>query len=257
MRVALEPSASGIALAELLRVPEPSHGVPAEWKVTPLLWKAGLDIDGLRAMLTFLMLEGSPPRLNTNERDLSLMPFELSLARLTGDEITEKRLRYGTAIYDGVTYYFDEASWADMIKSWLIAAIAGIDRMPESLPDPPEGTSYGDTIEVVRLIFKYLRASRYDESRYKQVLQLLFKILPRYGFDYSIDQYALTVAVIGRPELREAVPELQDFEFYGRYAEIVRRADHRDLTSETRRTTWQDPSDQVMLAVLEILLTPR
>ena len=58
-------------------------------------------------MLTLLEVAGTPPRICVNERDLNLIPFELSLARLIGDEATEKRLRYGTAIYDEVTYYFD------------------------------------------------------------------------------------------------------------------------------------------------------
>ena len=136
-----EPHSSGIPLADLLRVPGPPRVVLEEWKITPLLWKAGLDTDGLRAMLTLLEVAGSPPRLDYNIRDLSLIPFELSLARLIGDEVTEKRLRYGTAIYDEVTYYFDVASWVDMMNSWLIPAIAGIGRVPESLPAPPKETS--------------------------------------------------------------------------------------------------------------------
>lgn len=117
LRVLLEPCPSGILLAELLRVPGPSLVVLEEWRVTPLLWKSSLGTDGLRAMLTLLEMAGSPPRLYTNKRDLSFIPFELSLARLIGDEVTEKRLRYGTAIYDEVTYYFDAASWADMMSS--------------------------------------------------------------------------------------------------------------------------------------------
>ena len=248
-----EPHPSGIPLAELLRVPGPSRAVLEEWKVTPLLWKAGLDTDGLRAMLTHLEVAGSSPRLDCNKRDLGLMPSELLLARLTGDEVTERRLRYGTAIYDEVSYYFDDASWTDMMRSWLIPAIAGIDRMPASLPAPPTGTPYVDITRVAGLIFKYLLSSPYDESRYIRVLQLLFKILA--DFQLDIDKLALTAAAIGRPSLREAVPELQNFEIYGYYAEIVRHADNTDLLSKDKdqMMNWQYPSDHVVDAVKDVL----
>ena len=91
LRVLLEPDSSGISLAKLLDVP--GHAVLGEWKVTPLLWRSGLDTDGLRAMLTLLDVAGLPPRICVNEQDTNLMPFELSLARLIGDEAAEKRLR--------------------------------------------------------------------------------------------------------------------------------------------------------------------
>jgi hypothetical protein len=204
-----------------------------------------------RAMLTLVEVGGSPPRLDVNVHDLSLIPFELSLAQLTGDEVTEKRLRYGTAIYDEVTYYFDAGSWADMMKSWLIPAISRIGRVPESLPTPPEGTPNKDITEVAMLIFRYLRSNPRYESPYVQVLQLLFKMLAVFQID--IDELALTIAAMGRPKLRQEVPELQNLEIYGRYAEVVRRADFGNTAPETNKTTWQDPPAQVMFAVSEIL----
>lgn len=219
LRVLLEPCPSGIELAELFRVPR--HAALGEWRVTPLLWRSGLDTDGLRAMLTLLGVTGSPPRLYTNKHDLSSIPFELSLARLIGDEATEIRLRYGTAIYDKATYYVDVASWTDMMKSWLIPAIAGIGGIPEELPIPVEGTPDKEIAEVARLIFDYLRTSSYDEQSYLMILRLLFA-LPRV---FPIDSLALTSAALSRPQLRAAVPELQNFEIYGEYAEIVRRGD--------------------------------
>lgn len=249
LRVLLDSDSSGIPLAELLRVPEPSLVVLEEWRVTPLLWKSGLDTDGLRAMLTLLSVAGSPPRLSINKFDLSLIPFELSLARLIGDEVTEKRLRYGTAIYDKVSYYSDVTSWADMMSSWLIPAIAGIGDVPEFLPTPPKDTPDRDIEEVAKLIFRYLRSSPYQEADHRRILQLLFKMPAVFKFD----KLALTAAVIGRPDLREAVPELQDFEIYGHYAEIVRRADRRYLTSKDQITNWRDPSDHVIYAVEDVL----
>ena len=132
---------------------------------------------------------------------------------------------------------------------WLIPAIAGMGRVPESLPSPPSGTPDEDIIGVVELIFQYLRSTSYHEPRYKRVLQLLFTMPPV----YKIDELALTAAVIGRPGLREAVPELQNFEIYGHYAEIVHRADRRFLTSKSQITNWQEPSDHVVYAVEDVL----
>jgi hypothetical protein len=262
LRVLLEPDpySPGIPLAELLGVPVPSRGALEEWRVTPLLWKAGLDTDGLRAMLTLLEMTGAPPRLAASKRDLSLMPFELSLARLIGDEATEMRLRYGTAIHDEVTYYYDFQSWADMMSSWLIPAIAGISGVPETLPAPPPRTPDKDIAKIAEFIFEYLRASsRERTARGKmlhhhdpepiRVLQLLFK-MPTV---FEMDKLALTAAVLGRPSIRERVPELQNFELYGHYAEIVRRADIRYLDSDNDATDWKDPSNDVTYAVEDVL----
>ena len=244
LRVLLEPYPSGIPLAELFRVPR--HAALGEWKGTPLLWRSGLDADGLRAMLTLLEVAGSPPRLYTNKHDLSLIPFELSLARLIGDAMTEKRLRYGTAICDEVTYFFDVASWADMMKSWLIPAIAGIGGVPEQLPTPPEGTPNKDVAEIAKLIFDYLRAPSYDELSYQRILRLLF-LLPRV---FQIDPLALTSAALGRPQLRAAVPELQNFAIYGEYAEIVRRGDDKPAY---RFPPLEDPSNET-IAMIKVAL---
>jgi len=244
LRVLLEPYPSGILLAELFGVP--IHAALGEWRITPLLWRSGLDADGLRAMLTLLEMTGSPPRLYTNERDLSLIPLELSLARLIGDEATEKRLRYGTAIYDEVTYFFDAAYWADMMKSWLIPAIAGIGSVPEQLPAPPEEPAKKDIVEVAKLIFDYLRTSPYDERNYERILRLLFLLPPV----YPIDSLALTSVALGRPQLRVAVPELQDFELYGEYAEMVRRGDNGPAF---RLPPLDDPPNEI-IAMIKVAL---
>lgn len=97
-----------------------------------------------------------------------------------------------------------------------------------------------------------MRSTSYHEPSYKRVLQLLFK-MPAV---FKIDELALTAAAIGRPGLREVVPELRNFEVYGNYAEIVRRADRRHLTSKAEITNWQDSSDYVIYAVQDVLRKP-
>ena len=250
LRVVL-PGPQLTPLAELLRVPDSPASALQEWRVTPLLWRAGLDTDGLRAILTTIKMGYSPPILFDGRDELSLMPSELALARLIGDEAAEKRLRYGTAIYDEMTYFYEVESWTDMTKSWLIPAIAGIGRVPTLIPTPPTGTPDGEIVEVAELIFKYLRSSSYHEPWYKRVLKLLFDMPPV----FRMDELALTAAVIGRPGLRDAVPELQNFEIYGHYAEIVRRADLKyDRRIKAEIEYWHDhPSNHVMYVVEEIL----
>ena len=253
LRVVLEPSSSGVPLWEFLHVSGPFQETLDEWRVTPLLWNSILDGDDIRVMLTILELAGSPPRLYVNTRDLSPITRELALARLIGDDATETVLRYGTAIYGDLTYYFDDASWADMMKSWLIPAIAGIGPVPQSLPVAPEGTPEKDIVTVAELIFKYLRSTSYHELWYTRVLRLLFGGMPAV---FEIDELALTAAALGHPRLREVVPELQNFEVYGRYAEIVRRDNHQYLTDKSKAWTWENPSAHIMHAVEDVLRKP-
>ena len=243
-----ESYASGIPLAELLRVPGPSLAVLEEWKVTPLLWKAGLDTDGLRAMLTIIQIMDSPPRMFDTRADLNLMPSELALTQLIGDEVTEKRLRYGMSVLDERPYS-EPASWTDMMKSWLIPLIAGIGRMP-LLPTPPEGIPDEEISEVAELIFKYLRSSTYHETWYERVLQVLFQLPPV----FNADGLALTAVALGHPELRAAIPELQNFAIYGCYAEIVRKGD--SLANKENAVNWQEPSDETIAAVADVLRKP-
>ena len=80
----------GVPLEKLLRAQQYTM---TEWRSMPLLWKSGLDIDGLRAMLTLLELVGPHPRLRTSKRDLRMIPFfEILLARLVDDTATQTRL---------------------------------------------------------------------------------------------------------------------------------------------------------------------
>jgi hypothetical protein len=217
LRCLLEPDPRGVPVARLIRTP---HGELAKWRGTPNLWNAGLDVDGLQAMLTLLAIGGEPPRLRVNTaRDLSFIPLEISLARLIRDNKAEKRLRYGTAISDRVTYFADGDSWGEVMSSWLIAEIAGEDVQP-MFEKPPEGTPQHEIVRVAHLIFHFLRHfTRHPAT--EDVLRLLFSLPPVFDFD----AHALTSAVIYDPNLRNTIPQLADHEIYGEYERIVRRID--------------------------------
>ena len=249
LRVILEREARGVPLEKLLSQPE---NVMTEWRTTPLLWKSSLDTDGLESMLTLLELIPGQSRLRANKNDLGYIPFEISLARLIGDGVTEKRLRYGTAIFDRVTYYFVSDSWREMMLSWLIPAIAGVGPIPAQLPSPPNGIADKDIAHIAELIFKYLRSASYNELRFKLVLKFLFK-LPRV---FEIDDLALTSAALGRPQLRAEIPELQDFDIYGPYSEVVRKGDHVNMTNNKTAATLQNSSNDTIAAVKQVLRKP-
>ena len=72
LRVALEPEEDGVALTDLLRAPDDAL---TQWRSTVRLWQAGLDPDGLGAMLSSLALEvASPPRVAGRPRPWSSSP---------------------------------------------------------------------------------------------------------------------------------------------------------------------------------------
>jgi hypothetical protein len=204
----------------------------AKWRSTPILWNAGLDVDGLQAMLTLLAINGEPPRLRINTAsDLSFIPLEISLARLIRDHTAERRLRYGTAIDDRVTYFTDGDSWGEAVSSWLIAEIAGENAQPV-LEKPPEGTPDREIGRVAHLIFHFLRYFPKHPAT-EGVLQLLFSLPPV----FVLDAHALTSAVIYNPNLRNTIPQLGDYEIYGQFHRIVRRIDspkalYRDVEME-------------------------
>jgi hypothetical protein len=252
LRVVLEPCSAGVPLASLLRVPVPSSALAA-WSITPNLWKACLDLDSLRAMLTTVELSGEPPNLRANtERDLALIPFEVSLARLIGDLITEKRLRYGTAMVDGVTYYEEGDSWVDAMASRLIPAIGGTHIPMQTLPAPPEETTKGEISYVAELIFRYLKTTPYRESDYECVLGLLFALPSTFDFDHL----ALTVAALGRSKLWRVVPKLQDLKVFGPYSDVMREYGESGLPQVIKSNAPVNISEQAVKAITSELVKP-
>ena len=212
LRCFLGADPAGVPLTQLLRTPGDAL---AKWQGTPILWKAGLDADGLQAMLTAIEISGKPPRLHADvTHNSTAMPLEISLARLVSDAGTEANLRYGVASA-GVTYFIDGDSWGDAMSSWLNAAIAG-DPYTSLLADPPVETPDDQIAHVAEKIFRFLRCT--DRSQvHEGLLRLLFS-LPQ---EFDLDRRALATAVIFNPDLRSTIPELADYEVYGQYSTII------------------------------------
>ncbi len=215
------------------------------------LWKTGLDIDGLQAMLTALELTGTPPRLRTAiNLDLAKAPLEVAIARLSRDKSMETRLSYGAAIVDGISYYYEGDSWADAMSSGLIRAITDRAASQIVMLPPPNETSEADIKHVADLIFTLLKLRNVGLSLGVKLLEFLFT-LPN---AFEIDELALTVATLSDPELMKRVPQLHDRNIYGKYASIV----SRDLTSKNLPSISRHRlSDEAIAAVREVLIIPR
>jgi hypothetical protein len=239
LRAWLEPDHAVIPLPRLLGHPaddarETPDNRQEQWRSTVMLWKSGLDPDGLQAMLTTVSFSGDEPGIcvsglvNTGAGWATGDPIsvvgDILLARLTVDQGLAERVRYGAAILDGQLITFAETSWKDAIASWLIPAIAGHRIVEFPWEPPPAMTPRKDIDYVAELIFRYLRTrgaglgADHDTIPILSLLKLLF-LLP--GL-LAFDSLALASTVISRPELLTAVPELQNAEIYGQYQLFMR-----------------------------------
>jgi hypothetical protein len=83
LRVALEPDTAGVPLNILLGIPP---GALSDWQSTVILWRAGLDADGLGAMLATLRLSGTSVQLAGRNSQVEAAHANVLLARLLGGE---------------------------------------------------------------------------------------------------------------------------------------------------------------------------
>ena len=233
LRATLERDDGAVPLAKLLPEPDDTR---QQWRSTVMLWRSGLDADGLQAMLATIRLTGAPvcvsatgpgPRAETyqwGDRG-EQAATEVLLARLIGDRDMENRLRYGSTIHDGYVFTYDD-NWRDMMASWLIPAIAGLSIGTIITSAPPETTDE-DIAFVAALIFRYLRSGHHQTDAKENLLEILFG-LPRV---FRLDGYALAATVISNPDLLETYPELKNAATYGSAYELIRAAGSPDLVN--------------------------
>lgn len=251
LRVTLEPGVS-VPLSKLLR----ESDQPLErWRSMVMLWRSGLDADGLHAMLATVNMPSNSYALNASttndeQRGNIIEPFpaatEVSVARLIGDRPMELRLRYGAAITEAYIYYNSEDDWLDMMASWLIPQLAQRNA-GWAIADPPPDIPHADVIEVARLIFKKLRSGAANASLDKQLIQLLFR-LPRV---FELDELALATAVLNNPGLRNEIPQLKKLRIFGKYADIV----NRSASDRTQiQASFKNLPRGAMAAIREIII---
>jgi hypothetical protein len=249
LRVTLEPY-TGVALSQLLREPvQPLE----QWRSMVMLWRSGLDADGLRAMARTVVLTTDPytvtPRYGFSEPDGYFDAFpaatEVSLARLVDDRPMARRLRYGEAITDNNHDFARDSEWAEMMASRLIPLIAGGDS-GVLITDPPEGTAESDIIGIAELIFTLLRSGIPDHDRDAALIDLLFDMPQVFKFD----ELALATAVLNDPDLRKDCPQLKNPRVYGRYADIVNKSISREWRENV---SFRNLPDGAIAAIRSIL----
>jgi NACHT domain len=231
LRVALAPEGAAVPLADLARAPGDELG---QWRSTVRLWQAGLDADGLSAMLT-LQVAGAPPGVRRDaivvtslDGTLESMK-EILLARLAADPGMEQRTRYGAEIWDGLHYEgLDGPSIHDCL-SGLIPAIVGRKAQIE-VSRLPGDVSAEDARLAAALIFNYLRVAEPEGPAAAYLVRALFS-LPR---EFTFDTHALARAVIVNPSLADAAPELRDPKFYGDAYAVIAAVGPADLLARMK-----------------------
>lgn len=243
LRVALEPNGAMVPLAGMLREPDDTQ---RQWHLMANLWRAGLDADGLQAMLASLtFFHGSVRFVANREIPTTAGMVDIWFAQLVGDSSLENRLRFGMATRDGILYWDEERhDWAEMMASWLIPRIAGVFGTG-IVKEPPPGISETSIIEIATLIMRFLKRQGGESDLERSLIRLLFD-LPRV---FDIDKHALAAAVIRHPPLVALVPELGDPRVFGESWNVVcmklpvekiwNLKDFEDITREVELRTWR------------------
>jgi len=190
-----------------------------------MLWQSGLDYDGMKALLSTLVLMPEVPALRMPAAGELLGDDEILVARLMGDKALERRVRYGLAIVDGRarSVGYTSRDWADLTSAALIPLIAGAELKEYQIIPPPADVDARDLHFIATLIFSYLKTvGAVDLPATARITRLLFA-LPRV---FDMDEYALARAVIANPGLPNEVPQLRNPEVYGEYYRLVELCSH-------------------------------
>ena len=242
------------------------------WRSMLMLWRSGLDAGGLQAMAAMVLLS----REGDNEDDRKLIQAEkdenspgylttdILLARLADDRLLEDRLRFGTAISDGLIYSVDNDNWASMMISWLVPQIAGMSSRAIFLAPPP-GTPDSDINRVRLLLNKLLVTPEHASNLDNGILRTLFELPRKFGHD----GYVLAATVIRDPGIVDSIPGLRDANVYGNGLDLIRMVGDPDLWgkiekfAETGRSLhrleepynpWQDQlPDEIQDEILTLL----
>ena len=228
----------GVALTDLLRAPDDAL---TQWRSTVRLWQAGLDPDGLGAMLSSLALEvASPPRVRGATPTMVVLSGDFTrvndifLAGLLGDRHMEERIRYGGAIAEDFHYRShlnhatEPSQWIHEFAATMIPVLAGL-RPPYLLQGPPPGISDHDAQVAAGLIFRYLDSAGFTAELDVFLVQILLFELPQV---FEMDRFAIARAVLRNPRMLEAIPALRNPEIYGNAYQVLLFLASDDLLRE-------------------------
>lgn len=257
LRVALAPEGGSVPLTDLLRAPD---NALAQWRSTVRLWQAGLDPDGLGAVLSFQELEtAGVPRVRVQTPTMAVLSGDIArvsdifLARLLGDQSLEQRIRYGAAIAENFHYREDllrtePSRWIHEFASMMIPVLAGL-RPPYLAKSPAPGISDRDAQVAAGLILRYLDGSVGDPTLTAFLVHLLLFDLPQV---FEIDRFAIARIVLRDPLLLESVPELKNPGSYGNAYPALRTLASDDLLRQMGGDVADSPQSTVAEARSDI-----
>lgn len=228
-----------------------------QWRSTAMLWRAGLDSDGLLAILGILRIVDNSLIFSVNKDTvLSAEVADVWFAQLTVDPQLANRVRYGIAICEQTLVEDDvPVTWQDIMGARLIPVISGVmndtysARLPTITPPPP-GTSTESIEWVGRLVMRLLRMRGSDPDVESSALRFLFdnfdvKLSLSYVFGQKpyvdneqkpyVDNRAFVAAFIRNPKILETVPEMRNPEIYGEFFEVMFAAFSAEHVSDLKK----------------------
>ncbi|WP_433788562.1 NACHT domain-containing protein [Actinoplanes sp. CA-252034] len=182
------------------------------WRSLVQLWNAGLDAGSWQTVLKSIEFADGVIRWMHRSRSLPASRFlAVSHARMLGDTLAEKHLRFGVALLDDSYYSLAGDDWESVVMSRLSALMTsprGVrSAVFEPLPSPPTEVESESRGRVQNALSSVIRLRSMHMAR-AVVIHLL-----RYQFDsecFTVDPYALAAALRTHRGLEKEVPEIAD-----------------------------------------------
>jgi len=182
------------------------------WRSMLGLWRAGLDGESWRAMLSVLVYYNG--RLFLTQEYSAAGSDAGHHAKLAGDDHAERVIRFGEALVDGHLYANPGDVWSDTVEPWLALALSNRSS-GRVLSLVLRGVTGVDREQIDSVLDKLemLLKVRAHETEDVQAESFVRFILDNRK-DIPPDPYALAAAVLAHPGLLKRIPELKDARLY-------------------------------------------
>jgi hypothetical protein len=173
------------------------------------LWRAGLDGESWRAMISSLGHHAGRLRLNAKDSFTAAGDAQL-LAGLAGDRGEFEMVRYGGVFANGNFYVHPGDNWAQLHGPWLAVALANwqpggiksIMIVNHEVDNPSEVVKFVHRLEMLLKI-------RARDTVIDQMEDFVRFIL-NHRVDERLDPISLVAAILAHPGLLALIPELND-----------------------------------------------
>ncbi|AGL18360.1 NACHT domain-containing NTPase [Actinoplanes sp. N902-109] len=171
------------------------------WESTVALWRAGLPPADWHATVRSLDRRGGDIVLDLARTEGGGPYTEFHATRLISDLDAENRLRYGMGVVDQ-EFFHDDENWRDMMRSWILPALAGESQGFVFLP--PYGVPDHQVVEITRLLERLLVCTGSDMPGSRLVyVQMLLSLAPVCDPDLDLVFATLEDSLRGGQELAD------------------------------------------------------